>query len=197
MRVLLFSDIHSDLDALEKIAAQDADLYIAAGDLVNWQKGLDACGKILEPLGDKLWVMPGNHETADDIAGFCDQWGFQNFHGTTFKRDGRHFAGLGYSNVTPFDTPGEYTEEELAEKLGAFQGLEPLVLVCHCPPKDTPLDEAGPGMHFGSPAIGRFIESKQPDWFFCGHIHEAWGNRTQIGRTLAVNLGKKGFLLEL
>ena len=197
MRVQLFSDIHSDHKALERAAAVEADLFICAGDLVNWQKGLDKCGAILEHLGDKLWVMPGNHETSEQISQFCAKFGFNDFHNKTFEAGGKHFAGLGYSNTTPFDTPGEYTDDELAEKLSKFTSLDPLVLVCHCPPANTDLDEAKPGSHFGSPAVRKFIEQAQPERFFCGHIHEAWGRQTTIGSTLGVNLGKKGFLLEL
>ena len=197
MRVQLFSDIHSDHKALERIAAVEADLYICAGDLVNWQKGLDKCGAILQHLGDKLWVMPGNHETAEQISEFCENFGFNDFHDKTFDAAGKHFAGLGYSNTTPFDTPGEYTDDELTEKLSKFSSLEPLVLVCHCPPANTDLDEAKPGSHFGSKAVREFIDRSQPERFFCGHIHEAWGRQTAIGATIGVNLGKKGYLLEL
>ncbi len=197
MRVQIFSDIHSDLAALEANASVEADLYICAGDLCNWQRGLDACGAILRPLGDKLWVIPGNHETADDIAGFCQKFGFQDFHGASFERDGWHFAGLGYSSPTPFDTPGEYSEAELAEKLSAFGSLDPLVLVCHAPPAATALDAAGPDMHFGSTAVAKFLEDNQPARFFCGHIHEAAGQDATLGKTQARNVGKQGYLLEL
>ena len=197
MRVQIFSDIHSDLAALEANAEVEADLYICAGDLCNWQRGLDACGEILEPLGDKLWVIPGNHETAADIAGFCAKFGFQDFHGKSFEQDGWHFAGLGYSSPTPFDTPGEYSEEELGDKLAAFASLDPLVLVCHAPPAGTALDAAGPGQHFGSHAVAKFLESNPPAHFFCGHIHEAAGQDVNLGSTRARNVGKKGYLLEL
>ena len=197
MRVQVFSDIHSDKRALEKVAAVEADLYICAGDLANWAKGLEACGKVLRPLGDKLWVIPGNHETAEQIEGFCTTFGFRYFHGKAFERDGWTFAGLGYSNPTPFDTPGEYSEDELRSNLAPFAGLSPLVLVCHAPPKDTALDEAVLGKHFGSPAIREFLDENQPAHFFCGHIHEAGGREMQIGDTHGVNVGKRGYLLEL
>ncbi len=197
MRVQLFSDIHGDRRALEKVVAVPADLYICAGDLANWSKGLDAMGAVLRPLGDKLWVIPGNHETAEQIEEFCGKFGFQNFHGKTFEREGWNFAGLGYSNPTPFDTPGEYSEDELSARLAPFAELTPLVLVCHAPPKDTMLDEAGLGKHFGSPAMRKFIDERQPAHFFCGHIHEAGGRETQIGSTHGVNVGKRGCLLEL
>ncbi len=197
MRVQLFSDIHSDKRALEKVASVEADVYICAGDLVNWSKGLDACGEVLRPLGEKLRVMPGNHETAEQISEFCDRFGFQYFHDRSFELAGWHFAGLGYSNPTPFNTPGEYSEQELREHLESFADLSPLVLVCHAPPKDTPLDEAGPGRHFGSPSVRNFLDMRQPAHFFCGHIHEAGGRETTLGPTHAVNVGKRGYLLEL
>lgn len=197
MRVQIFSDIHSDLAALEANVRVDADLYICAGDLCNWQRGLDPCGEVLRPLGDKLWVIPGNHETAADIAGFCEKFGFQDFHGKSFEREGWRFAGLGYSNRTPFNTPGEFTEQELADKLAAFASLDPLVLVCHAPPAGTALDAAGPGMHFGSQAVAKFLEAKAPAHFFCGHIHEAAGRDAALGSTQAHNVGKQGYLLEL
>jgi Icc-related predicted phosphoesterase len=197
MRVQIFSDIHSDLRALERNAAVEADLYICAGDLCNWARGLDACGEALRPLGEKLWVMPGNHESAGQIADFCAKFGFQDFHGKTFERDGWHFAGLGYSNRTPFNTPGEYTEVELADRLAVFAELNPLVLVCHAPPAGTALDAAGPGMHFGSRAVAEFLEAHPPAHFFCGHIHEAAGQDVTLGSTHARNVGKRGYLLEL
>jgi len=197
MRVQVFSDIHSDLRALEKAVAVDADLYICAGDLVNWAQGLDACGEVLKALGEKLWVMPGNHETADGIAAFCRKFGFNDFHCKSFVQDGWNFAGLGYSNPTPFDTPGEYTEEELRERLEPFAGLAPLILICHAPPKGTALDQAGPGNHFGSDAVRDFIDAHRPDHFFCGHIHEAAGVSERIGKTEAMNVGPKGCLLEI
>jgi 3',5'-cyclic AMP phosphodiesterase CpdA len=63
MKVLIFSDTHGDLRSLERIIARPADVYIAAGDLSNFGKGLNHCGEILKPLGERLLVLPGNHET--------------------------------------------------------------------------------------------------------------------------------------
>ncbi|MEX2303842.1 MAG: metallophosphoesterase [Bryobacterales bacterium] len=196
MKVLICSDIHNDLRRLEALAKTPADLYISAGDLVSWERGLPECGRILEPLGEKLWVLPGNHETAAQISSFCEQFGFRDFHGKSFEAGGRHFAGLGYSSPTPFNTPGEYSEDELTQHLSKFAALKPLVLVCHAPPLDTPLDDGGGG-HFGSRAVRAFIEEHGPEHFFCGHIHEAAGRSTTLGKTAARNVGKQGYVLDL
>ena len=64
MRVFIFSDIHGDLRALNRIVEQPADLYIAAGDLATFGKGLDRCGEVLRPLDE-----PAEPKDAFGVAG--------------------------------------------------------------------------------------------------------------------------------
>jgi uncharacterized protein len=196
-KLLIFSDIHGDKAALEKLMATEADYYFAAGDLANFGRGLDVMGPIMQRRAERMYVLPGNHESESQITRFCTEFGFQDFHGRTMQIGGYNVAGLGYSNRTPFDTPGEYTEQELRERLNKFAGLDPLALICHTPPKGTALDRAGEGKHFGSEAIREFIDREQPRYFFCGHIHEAAGQEATLGRTAGWNVGKRGHLLEL
>ena len=196
-KLLLFSDIHSDWKTLETILSVEADFYISAGDQVSWARGLERAGEILRTRGEKVWVLPGNHESATQIAALCERYGLHDFHEQTFRVGRWTVAGLGYSSPTPFDTPGEYTEGQMAERLAKFKGLSPLVLVCHAPPFETELDRIRPGLHAGSKAVRAFLEAEQPEHFFCGHIHEAEGREIVIGRTRARNLGKQAFLLEL
>jgi Icc-related predicted phosphoesterase len=195
-RALIFSDIHNDARALEKLMDVEADYYFADGDLVSWARGLDKMGEILKRRAGRVYVLPGNHESEQDIEAFCSRHGFVNFHGGTLEAAGVHIAGLGYSNPTPFNTPGEYSEEELAARLAKFADLRPLVLICHAPPLGTPLDRIREGLHAGSRAVREFIEKYQPVHFFCGHIHEAEGAVIQMGSTRAQNVGKRGHLLE-
>ena len=201
MKVLIFSDIHEDLKALARIVAQPADVYIDAGDLATFGKGLERCGQVLKPLGEKLWVLPGNHETHQATSEICERLGFVDFHRQVRLLESSsgvvQWAGLGYSNITPFQTPGEYSEEEIAMALSAFNGLKPLYLVVHCPPAGTRLDEFARGKHAGSVAVRQWVEREQPAYLFCGHIHEAAGLRDSIGATQCVNVGKQGFTLDI
>jgi len=130
VKLLIFSDIHGDQAALEKLMAIEADYYFAAGDLANFGRGLDALGPILKKRAERMYVFPGNHESEADIARFCAEFGLRDFHGRTMEIAGYNVAGLGYSNITPFDTPGEYSEQEMRERLNKFSGLDPLVLIC-------------------------------------------------------------------
>ena len=197
MKLLIFSDIHNDWKALERLLDIEADYYIAAGDQVTWAKGIERCGEILRTRGDKVHVLPGNHESAKQVDAMCARCGLHEFHERHFQVGRWHVAGLGYSNPTPFNTPGEYSEREIARRLKPFASLDPLVLICHAPPYDTALDQVHPGLHAGSHSVREFIEMHQPEYFFCGHIHEAEGVAIEMGRTHARNVGKAGYLLEL
>ena len=197
MKLLIFSDIHSDSKALEKLMEVEADYYFCAGDLVNFGRHLDKMGEILSKRGDKVYVIPGNHESPQQITDFCARYGLHDFHGGQMEIDGFHVVGLGCSNITPFETPGEYTEEELASRLSKFSGQKPMIAVLHCPPLRTPLDRITNLRHAGSKAVRDFIEIEQPRYFFCGHIHEAAGVTDLMGETSAMNVGKRGYLLDL
>lgn len=197
MKLLIFSDIHGDAKALERLMAVDADYYVCAGDLVNFGRHLDAMGEILKQRAGKVCVIPGNHETERQITDLCGRYGLHDFHGSEFLAGEFHVVGLGYSNPTPFDTPGEYSEEELAQKLHAFDGVKPMIAVCHAPPHGTMLDRITNLRHAGSKAVREFLQREQPRYFFCGHIHEAAGAQDKLGSTSAMNVGKKGYLLDL
>lgn len=201
MKLLIFSDIHGDFGALERVMARPADVYIAAGDLSTFGRGLERCAEMLGPLGGRVWLLPGNHETHEQTRALCKKFSFVDFHRQVRdveSADGViHFAGLGYSNVTPFNTPGEYSEEEIAEALAAFEGIKPLYLVVHFPPRDTKLDEVAPGKHAGSRALRAWVERVQPTRLFCGHIHETAGMTDRLGATECRNVGKQGYLLEI
>jgi Icc-related predicted phosphoesterase len=196
-RLLIFSDIHNDRQALQSLMNVDAEYYFAAGDLVSWARGLDKMAEPMKRRAGKVYVLPGNHESERNIADFCERHGFVNFHGGTLDVGGTHVAGLGYSTATPFETPGEYSEEEMAARLEKFVAWKPSVLICHAPPLDTDLDKIGTGLHAGSRSVRDFIEKYQPAHFFCGHIHEAEGVVIRMGATRAQNVGKKGYLLEV
>ena len=197
MKVLIFSDIHGDMRALDRLLAQPADIYIAAGDLSTFGRDLARSGELLQQLGERCWVLPGNHETEEQTRELCARFGLVDFHRQVKKLGATQWAGLGYSNPTPFNTPGEYTEEEIAEELARFDGLKPLYLVVHFPPYGTQLDQVAPGQHAGSKTLRDWVEREQPRYLFCGHIHECGGKSDRLGATQCFNVGKLGYLIEV
>jgi Icc-related predicted phosphoesterase len=120
---------------------------------------------------------------------------------------------VGLSTYTPWDTPREASEEEIAQAIEEAVASVPDVSRCvfnfHCPPKDTPIDtclklEVVPGelprpirdggrfltTGGGSVAVRESIEKYQPLVGLHGHIHES-GGRFRIGRTQTFNPGSE------
>jgi len=121
-------------------------------------------------------------------------------------------VSLGYSNETPWHTPREITEGELAEKIEeAVKGMTDFshcIFNFHCPPKDSTLDtcpmldtstdpptvimEAGQPVLFGagSTSVRAALDKYQPLLALHGHIHESRG-AIKIGRTQCINPGSE------
>ena len=73
MKIIVFSDIHGNLAAFEKMLKEnlDADMYISLGDVVNYSPFSNECVDLLETLPNAIKII-GNHEEAF-IAG--KYWG--------------------------------------------------------------------------------------------------------------------------
>jgi Icc-related predicted phosphoesterase len=115
----------------------------------------------------------------------------------------------GIANPTPWDSPREMPEDQLAAHLetlvGALEDPPRSVFNLHVPPKATALDQA-PALDetlkpvvrggsvvmtaAGSQAVRELIERYQPLVALHGHIHESRGV-TKIGRTVCINPGSE------
>jgi Icc-related predicted phosphoesterase len=174
--------------AEERLAATGIRLYLTGGN--------DDEPAVLETLerhdGDRVVACEGRLVELDD-------------HHTMIT--------VGLSTPTPWDTPREASEEEIAAAIDAAVAEVPDVARCvfnlHCPPKDTPIDtclklEVRPGelprpireagrfvtTGGGSDAVREAIERYQPLVGLHGHIHES-GGRFRIGRTQTFNPGSE------
>jgi uncharacterized protein len=122
---------------------------------------------------------------------------------------GHEMLVTGYTNVTPWNTPREYSEEEIAKHIEAMAGRlknpETAVFDIHVPPFDSRLDTAPMvGQDFkvktslgaqmtapvGSKAVAAALRKYQPLLSLHGHIHES-GGAVKIGRTVAINPGSE------
>jgi uncharacterized protein len=122
---------------------------------------------------------------------------------------GFQMISVGYSNRTPWDSPRELDEDDLAALIDREAAKLPdpgrAIFNLHVPPKDTPIDQAvaldqefRPVMRGGSPvitgvgssAVRQAITRFQPMLSLHGHIHESRGE-ARIGRSLALNPGSE------
>jgi Icc-related predicted phosphoesterase len=198
VKLLAFSDLHTDLDTAERLvdASAAADVVIGAGDFASQHRGLEEAIGVLRAIEIPTVLVPGNNETEGALRDACADWQAATvLHGGGTEIDGTAFYGLGAGvPVTPWDWSFDLTEEEAAAKLADCP--ENAVLVLHSPPKGH-CDVDSSGSHLGSEAELATIEAKRPVLAVCGHIHDSWGAESDVGPTHIVNLGPTGTELEV
>ena len=194
MKIVSFGDVHMatrNLDRMTEVM-RDAELVIVSGDLTNFG-GADDARKVLEAVRSacpKVLALPGNLDQPD-VMPFLENEGVA-LHGKGMIVGSVAILGCGGSNLTPFHTPTEFTEEEIYDTLmrgyREVAGHRPLLMICHTPPRETKCDRIRSGQSVGSTAARRFIEEIAPDACISGHIHESAGT-DRIGSTIVLNAG--------
>ena len=179
-----------------------ADHIIITGDITNFGFSLDAEVMLnrLMAINNNILGVAGNLDQ-EDVARYLEDIEI-SLHGKGVMINGLGIVGLGGSNYTPFNTPYEFSEQELASFLASgysqLKDAKNLILVSHTPPHETKTDKLLNGKHVGSTAVRDFIEQYQPPLCLTGHIHESRG-QDYIGRTLVLNPGmlKDGGYIEV
>jgi Icc-related predicted phosphoesterase len=169
--------------AEERLKGTNVKCYISPGndDRFNIDDALKSSSIVLNPEDEVVWV-DDHHEMITS----------------------------GWTNITPWNSPRETTEEKLGEIFGKMISkvtrMDSCIFNLHCPPYNTPLDEApeldktlkpvvSSGgevsmIHVGSTQVRQLIETHKPLLGLHGHIHEARGY-WKIGRTLCINPGSE------
>lgn len=178
--------------------------------LDSLRRWLDIAEKRLGGSGVECYVMAGNDDDPVVVEVLNQSRFIVNPEGRKLRLTGGYeMISLGYSNVTPFDSPRELDEESLyariAEQAMAVENPRRAIFNLHCPPYDSGLDLAPkltPEMDMvisggqpvmipvGSTAVRRAIEDFQPLLGLHGHVHESRG-AVRIGETLCLNPGSE------
>lgn len=164
MRLLFVSDLHGSDEALNAIKRADYGALVIAGD-IQYADYAREVAKL-----KNVYFVPGNMDTEQVL----DAMKGKNIHGKTVKIGKIKIAGFGFAPFGPFHTPGEISEESIAEGLSKLEIDSDTVLVTHAPPYGI-LDESDDG-HAGSKSIRNFVLAKKPFMHVFGHIHEASGS---------------------
>lgn len=194
MHIMAFGDIHEYLHPLASLAEQlrQADLILVTGDMTRW-RGPETAAKVLQAIqryNPHVLAQVGNTDTWETHT-YLEHYGI-NLHGQGHRYGNVGIFGVGGSNYTPFYSPTEFSEEEIAAYLqtgyAMVQDAPYTILVAHCPPYRTAIDRLHSGQHVGSLSVRAFIEQYQPALCISGHIHEAAGE-DWIGQTQVLNPG--------
>jgi len=194
MKIVSFGDVHMATRNLARMGdvLRDTDLIIVSGDLTNFGGSHDAAkvlGEVRRACGHVL-ALSGNLDKRE-VMPFLEREGVA-LHGRGVVVEGVGIFGCGGSNITPFKTPTELSEDEIYETLmrgyAEVRDVRPLLMVCHTPPFETKCDRIVGGRAVGSTAARRFIAEIRPDVCISGHVHESAGVDA-IGPTTIVNAG--------
>lgn len=171
---------------------------------------LDLAEDRLKGTGIQVLFAPGNDDPffIDEMLSSSDL--VVNPDGQVIELPGGfEMISVGFSNLTPWDSPRELEEETLAavikEQVEKLVNPERAIFNLHVPPMNTTLDQAmaldddfTPIVKMGSPvitgvgssAVHEALDRYQPILSLHGHIHESRGE-AKIGRTLALNPGSE------
>jgi Icc-related predicted phosphoesterase len=173
------------------------------GTLSRW---IELAEERLAGSGVRLIMTPGNDDevTVDPVIASSDYVEAGDGEVLTLG-DEFELLSVSWSNPTPWDTPRECSEEELADKIKAvaskISNPENAIYNLHPPPFGSGLDLApeiesegkltrgGAVMtSVGSTAVADAINQDQPLLSLHGHIHESKAIQ-RLGRTVAINPG--------
>ncbi|MCH2067687.1 metallophosphoesterase family protein [Shimia sp.] len=192
MKILAFSDLHRAAPAARRLVemSQDADLVIAAGDFTNHRIDLPGALDLIAGITAPILMVPGNNESEDELRAAAPS-NATVLHGEANTFEGLNIFGLGYAvPVTPFkDWSCDLDEQTAANMLTACETAD--ILISHSPPKGH-VDVTSTGLSLGSTAVLEAIERIAPPLVLCGHIHDCWGQSSQVGPSKVVNLGPTG-----
>ncbi len=195
MKLLAFVDNHGDLSSLRKIKkkAKQAELLICAGDISLFEQDLDFLLYELNKIGKPLLIIPGNHETETNLKNICAL--FENVYYIHKKlHKFKDYLIIGYGTGGFSLTEPEFNKFMAKNK--AKLKSKKIILVIHAPPYHTNLDKLNSD-YYGNKTFRDFVEKKKPKLVICGHFHENSGKSQKIGKTLVINPGPDGKILEV
>jgi hypothetical protein len=215
MKILVLSDLHDDEVCLERTkefySKNEFDYVLIAGDITK--HSISFLEEVLEALPNSF-IIQGNNEDSKVIIKMKK---YENYihekvgflkdvlaeKTSTIDEKGNRYeefelaetypiVGFGFSNITPFGTPGELTEDEIYKRMSKLPIDEKTILLCHCPPYGY-FDTTPSGEHVGSKSIWKISLEKRPMMVLFGHIHELEGVTevkfpNSLGDTLLVKI---------
>jgi uncharacterized protein len=199
MKILAVADLHGQEKSYFKLSSlvkkNKPDLIISAGDHTWFGEDEKKMLKKLD-FGIPVLLLPGNHEipaaTQKAAKGMKHiVW----LHKGAYEVSDVLVLGCGEGGFGVGNYDFEKSKAFFVTSMKKHEGKT--ILVTHEPPFDTKADEIMPGSHVGSKSLRNFIKETQPDIHICGHIHESAGAMSKLGKTLVINAGPKGKIIEV
>lgn len=200
MKILAAGDIHGDSRLAQELAdkaeKEKVDLVVLCGDLTQFEQGTENLMKPFVEKHKKVLLVPGNHESVATIDFLSKFYGLTNLHGYSIKMNDVGLFGASGVNLGIHQMPEEEIYNLLKKGHEKVKDVKKKVMVTHVHPADTKMEKFTQFFP-GSTGIKKAIDSFQPDFMLCSHVHEAEGIEEKVGKTTVINVGKKGKIFEI
>ncbi len=200
MKILAFTDVHrADPHVIRKVLfglvkkAKQADLMLCCGDISLFGQGFKQALKILTKAEKPLLIIHGNHEEEGAVANLAMKHVIP-FHRKPYRVGNYLFLGHGGGGFSMVDRKLEKRLSQFKEKI---QPGDKVIFVTHGPPHHTELDYLPLYGHVGCRSITKAIKELKPHLYLCGHLHENFNVRQKIEKTLLLNPGPMGTIIEI
>jgi uncharacterized protein len=199
MKLLVFADLHGEVhlikQIMEKAKESKPDILVCGGDLSNFVHNLNPFTEALNTLELPVLMLHGNHESEHDINILSQKYkNIINLHKGAYEKDNFIFFGHGGGGFSRRDEEFERIAVKFRKDLDPEKHL---IFLTHAPPYDTKLDDMGMTGNVGSKSYREFIEQTQPILNISGHIHDNFGKKDKIGKTIVLNPGNKGLIINI
>lgn len=193
LKILAAGDLHGDsrqaLKLAEKAAKENVDLVILTGDITSFIETQN----LIKPFKEKhkkVLLLPGNHESFATTDFLAELYGVKNIHGYSVKYEDVGIFGAG--GAIGFNISEKEIMDALKKGYDAVKGIKKKIMVTHMHAKGTKSELSG---FEGSESIKKAIEKFKPDFLLHSHIHELEGVEEKIGKTIIINVGRKGKII--
>lgn len=200
MKILASGDIHGDTGLVKKLAdkaeKEDVDLVILCGDLTMFEQSTDNIVGPFVKKKKKVVLIPGNHETIATADFLAEMYGATNLHGYSIKMGDVGFFGCGGANIGMFQLGEKEMYDLLKKGHDKIKDAKIKIMVTHVHPSGSKIEKFT-SIFPGSTGVRKAMDAFKPDMLLCSHVHEAEGIEEKVGKTLVLNVGKKGKIIEL
>ena len=193
MILLAFIDLHEHKPFLKvlKRKAKKCDVILCGGDMSIFENDLTGMMKEIASFGKEVYLIHGNHEVVAHVRKECLKYKNMHFvHKKVIQLSSEirlfSYGGGGFSFIDKeFEKFIQVNKSKLAKKN---------ILLTHAPPYGTKIDVVN-DEHAGCKSIKKYL--KHFTLAISGHLHETMGIKQVVEKTLVINPGPAGRLLEI
>ncbi len=195
MKILAFTDHHGSPNDFKfaKKKAKGVDLILHMGDFTIFEHEIEAIMAEMNNMGKPVLFIHGNHEDDLIVEYLCKKFKNLKFiHKKHYEIDGVVFLGYGGGGFSMIDKEFEKHSKKFEK---AMKGKK-TILMLHGPPYGTKADIIM-GDHVGNESFTKFIKKNQPEIVLCGHLHENFHVKSKIKKSVVINPGPDGEIIEI